>query len=64
MKCLETKRKTISHSQGAEESKESTETPKSERNYTILGESLEVRSKASSPERAVNTDSASTATSM
>ena len=49
--------------EGAEESEEYAETPRSGHNYTILGVSLEVRSRASSPERVVNIDSASIATS-
>ena len=39
------------------------ETSRSGRKYTTPGVSLEVRSRASSPERVVNIDSASTATS-
>ena len=50
-------------SEGAEESEESVETPRSRRDYITLGVSLEVRYRASSPERVTNTDSANTATS-
>ena len=50
-------------SEGVEESKESAETPKSGHDYITLGVSHEVRSRASSLERVVNTNSASTPTS-
>ena len=50
--------------EGAEESKESTETLRSERHYTTPGASPEVRSRPSSPERTVNTSSTSAATSV
>ena len=49
--------------EGVEESEEFVETPRSGRNYITPGVSLEVRSRTSSPERVVNTDSASTTTS-
>ena len=49
--------------EGVEESKEFVETPISECNYTTPRASLEVRSKASSPERTINTSSTSVATS-
>ena len=49
--------------EGEEDSEESTETPRLEHNYTTPRASLEVRSRASSPERVVSSDSASTANS-
>ena len=49
-------------SKRAEEFEESAETPRSRRNYTTLGVSAEVRSRASSPERVVTNDSANTTT--
>ena len=48
--------------EGEKESKECEETPRSRCNYLTLGVSPEVRSRASSPERVVNTNSASTTT--
>ena len=50
--------------EGAEESEETVETPRSGHNYITPVVSPEVRSRASSPERDVNTDSASTAKSV
>ena len=51
-------------SEGVEESKESMETLRYIRNYTTPRVSPEVRSRASSPERAINIDSASTMNSV
>ena len=48
--------------EGAEESEDTVETPRSWHNYITPGVSPEVRSRASSPERVVNTNSASTTT--
>ena len=50
--------------EGAEEFKESAKTPKSECCYTTPGASPEVRYRTSSPERIVNTNSTSVATSV
>ena len=51
-------------SEGVEDSEETVESPRSGCNYTTVGVSPEVRPRDSSHERVVNTDSASTATSM